>query len=216
MEFAQPGDPLVTTSGKKVLANDGKDIDLSPHIPVARTIKSKIQRSVKDLPSDGQSQSVLNAVLLYHLLGVSKNEIAYTLGASITDVESIFKLPAFQETYEMLHTSIIDASSGSIHARLQRYATAAVDNLFELANAKPRKVKYIDDDGNEQVKDEYDVPPVVIMKSNDSILDRASIVGEQEFRQRNDEVGGGLEIVIHSGDENKTDIKVSLNGNRQR
>ena len=148
MQFAQPGDPLVTSSGKKVLAEDGKGIDLSPNIPVARNIRSKIQRSVRDLPTDGQTQTVLNAVLLYHLLGVSRNEIAYTLGASNDAIDEIFKLPAFQDTFELLHGSMIAANSGSIHARLQRYATEAVDNLFELASAKPREVAYTDDDGN--------------------------------------------------------------------
>lgn len=216
MEFAQPGDPLVTESGKKILAEDNKAINLAASVPNIRTFRSKIQRSVKDLPAQAQTQSVVNAVLVYHMAGVSRNEIAYTLGATIADIDAIFGLPAFQETFELLHDAMIAANSNSLKARLQKYANHAVDNLFELASAKPREVTYTDDAGELQVKKEYDVPPVVIMKSNDSILDRASIVGDQEFHNRETDTSGGLEIVISSGDENKTDVKVSINGNRQR
>lgn len=214
MEFAQPGDPIVTERGTLVEAEGRREPDYSINTPIARFITTKNPRSLKDLGTDAQTQTVVNAVLMYHLIGVSRNEIAHVLSTSGQEIDRIMKLPAFQETFEALFKELLSASSNSIQARIQSYAGQALDNLMDLANAKPVITKEKDAMGNVVERREFDVAPMVILKANDSLLDRAGLNADNLYGKDQQEEAHQLEIEITTADSNKTNVKINTGSKR--
>lgn len=209
MELARPGDPLVGDRGDLIEAEGRKEPDYAIDVPIARFVQSKTPRSLRDLGTDGQTQTVINAVLMYRMIGVSRNEVANILGTSILEIEQIEKMPAFQETFEHLFKELLSVSSNSLQARIRSYAGRAVDNLMMLADAKPVEIKEKDELGNEITRREYDVPPMVILKANDSLLDRAGLSADNLYGHDDSDAGQQLEIEITSGDSNKTNVKIN-------
>jgi hypothetical protein len=124
-------------------------------------------------------------------------------------VDNIIKLPAFQETFEIMFKELLSASSNSIQARIQSYAGRALDNLMHLADAKPIITKEEDDDGNIVERREYDVAPMVILKANDSLLDRAGLNADNLYGKDNQSEAHQLEIEITTQDSNKTNVKIN-------
>jgi len=209
MELAKPGDPLVTERGNLVEPEGRKEPDYSINVPIARTLNIKTPRSIRELGTDAQTQTVVNAVLMYKLLGVSRNEIAHVLGTSLSEVDNIERLPAFQETFEVIFKELLAASSHSIQARIASYAGRALDNLMHLADARPHAKEEIDDEGNSIMRREYDVAPMVILKANDSLLDRAGLNADNLYGRDNESEAQQLEIEITTADSNKTSVKIN-------
>lgn len=210
MHLAQPGDPLVEADGSLTAARGQLEPSYSREIPIARTIQTKVPLSVREMGTDAQTQTVVNAVLMYHLIGVGTNEIAYVMNTSPTEIEKVKVLPAFQDTFERLFKNIINTNQNSLQARIQAMAGKALGNLMDLADAKPVAIVGVDEDGNKYTKQHYDVPPVVIQRANDSILDRAGLSGELLFGQKDDSSGQELEIEITTAEDNKTNVKVNV------
>lgn len=214
MEFAKPGDPLVTEHGALVEAEGRKEPDYAISVPIARLLGTKNPRSIKDMGTDPQTQTVINAVLMYQLIGVSRNEIAYVLSTEGKEIDRIMRLPAYQETFEMLFKELLSASSNSIQARIQSYAGRALDNLMDLADAKPVITKEKDAMGNVVERREYDVAPMVILKANDSLLDRAGLNADNLYGKDQQDETHQLEIEITTADSNKTNVKINTGGKR--
>lgn len=210
MQLPPPNDPLVTPFGRVVEARGTLEPEYTREVPIARNIRPKSVRSVREMGSDGQTQTVVNAVLLYHLVGVGDNEIAHVMGTNREQIDTIKALPAFQETFAMLFDELIGVNSQSIQARIAAMAGRALNNLMDLANEKPEDVVKEDADGNKYTAREYFVPPMVILKANDSILDRAGLGADALFGKETDAGSQQLEIEITSASDNKTDIRVNV------
>lgn len=205
MRFAPHGDPMITNDGK-MLAPEGsspKDFDLT--VPLANKYQPKTRRAARDLPADAQTQTVLNSVLLYKLLGVSDNEVSVLLNCEIDDVTHIKGLPAFQETFELLFHEILSVNSTSLQSRLASYANRAVENVMELADSEPEK--RTDRDGNTTTY--YPVPPIVKLKANQDILDRSGLSPDVLFGRANDE-GNSLQIEILTEQDNRTQVNINM------
>lgn len=214
MMLAKPGDPLVDATGKIVEARGRAEPDYSLTVPDATKLRTRHARSVRELGTDPQTQTIVNAVLGYKLLGISSNEIAHHLGTTPLDVEKVMQLAAYQDTFAMIFNELIAASSNSLQARLSAYAGKALTNVMDLADTKPIKVTRKDDAGNEYEKDEYTVPPIVIYKANENLLDRAGLAAEHLFGRAAQSETPQLEIEITSADDNKTDVKVNIKTGR--
>jgi hypothetical protein len=215
MKFAPPGDPLVTNKGTLVEAEGRVEPKYARTVPLVSEAGPKTLRSMKELGVDPQTQTIVNAVLTYQLIGITTNEIAYHLGTTPEEVDKIKALPSYNDTWRMMFQTIISASSNSLQARLAAYAPKALENVMDLADAKPIRITSEDSAGNKYEHDHYDVPPIVIMKANDSILDRAGLSGELLFGEANEDSNSQLEIEIVSSGDNKTNVKVNMNGNRK-
>lgn len=214
MQLPPPGDPIVTRNGKVVEPRGVIEPDYSLEVPIAKNIRPKNVRSVREMGTDAQTQTIVNAVLLYQLVGISTNETAFILGTTGDEIEQIKSLPAYQETFEMLFYELLSTSSSSIQARIASYAGKALDNLMNLANEAPRIEKITDDEGNIIEKKVWDTPAMVVMKSNDSILDRAGLNAEQLFGHGKEEAGQQLEIEVTSATDNKTNVRINLGKGR--
>lgn len=214
MQLAKPGDPLVAEDGRIIESSRRVEPDYSISVPIAKNLVSKSPRSVREMSTDGQTQTVVNAVLVYHILGVSKNEMAHLLGTSGKEIDAIMQLNAFQETYEMLFHEFISTNSSSIQSRIAAYAGRAFDNLMDLADSKPKDFVLKDDAGNLVTTQRYDVNPMVIMKSNEGILDRAGLSEETLYGKQAQSSAPQLEIVISSAEDVKTDVKITTKGGR--
>jgi hypothetical protein len=208
--FPKPGDPLIHGTHTLIPAEGRKPPDFSLTTPVANEYQPRIRRSGKEFPADAQTQTVLNAVLMYSLLGMSKNEIAMILNVSIPEVEGLQSMSAYQETFEMLFKELLTVNSSSLQARIASYAARAVDNVFEIADAKPADRTLYDEDGNEVIeKGSHPVPPIVVLKANQDILDRSGLSEEALFGKNSGDDGNSLQIVITSEQDNKTDITIN-------
>ncbi len=199
MKFAPPGDPLVTNKGTIVEAEGRVEPKYARTVPLVADVGPKSLRSMKELGVDPQTQTIVNAVLTYQLLGITTNEIAYHLGTDPDEIEKIKSLPAYNDTWRMMFQTIISASSNSLQARLAAYAPKALENVMDLADAKPIRVTSEDAAGNQY----------------ESILDRAGLSGELLFGEANEDSNSQLEIEIVSSGDNKTNVKVNMNGNRK-
>lgn len=210
MHLPMPGDPLVDTDGQ-LLAPEGQLVPAyTMDVPLAKRLRTKIVRSLRELGTDSQTQTVVNAILVYHLVGIGRNEIAHLLNINRLDVDKVFELQAFQDTFEMLFKELISANSSSILARIQSFAGRALSNQMDLADSKPINITKIDDAGNEYTHKHYSVPPKVINDANNSILDRAGLHPDHLFAKNIQESAPDLEIVISDGDSNKSDIKINI------
>lgn len=205
-ELAQPGDPLITQRGEIVRAERDRAGVLGP--PDIRTIVPTKQRAMRDFFADAQTQSVVNVVMVYSLLGMSENEIAHTINTDIQQIQQLKRLPAYQETFAALFTEFIRANSSSLQARLQSYANNAIENMMDLADYKP----LLDEDGNPTG---YVVPPIVKQKANADILDRAGLSPDVLFNQGKESEDTSLQVVVTTSKDNRSDIKVDLNVKRR-
>lgn len=210
MRLPPPGDPLVTTDGKMLEPKARVEPDYTLTVPTARDLVPRKHRSVREMGVDGQTQTVVNAVLVYKLLGVSPNEVAHILGTSPLEIDRIMDLPAFQETFEMMFNEILSVNSSSLQARIGRYAGQAFENLMELANAKPIEIVKEDAEGNKYKGQQFDVSPLVILKANESVLDRSGLSAEHLFGKGAQSETPQLEIEITSASENKADLGIKI------
>lgn len=197
----------------KMLAPEGRAAhDFAITVPDAKTYVPKTRRSGRELPAEPQTQTVTNAVLVYKLLGMSNNEMAHVLGTAIKDIEHIVALPAFQETFELLFNEILSANSNSLQARISSYANRAVENVMELADYKPATEVVMDEETGEEVHKvgDYKVPPIVVLKANQDILDRSGLNPDTLFGRSNQDNGNTLQIEVISEADNKTQVNIKM------
>lgn len=210
MKFAPPGDPLVVGMNKLLVA-DGQQTDFSLKVPAAKNYQPKIRRSGREFPAERQTQTVINSVIVYKLLGMSENEMAVVLGAKISDIEHIQNLPAFQETFELMFSEILSVNSQSLQARLATYANRAVENVMELADYKPTPTTIVDEDGIETTKEgDWKVPAIVVLKANQDVLDRSGLSPDTLFGKSGDDGANTLQIEVISEQDNRTQVNIKM------
>lgn len=205
-----PGDPLVTHDGRVIEAEGRPERDFSLTIPNARTLVTSKARSLREVGSDAQTQSVVNAVLVYKLMGVSPNEIAHVMNTTPIEIHRVMELDLFQETFEMVFKELLSVNSNSLQARMGRYAGKAFENLMNLADAKPVTKKIKDDAGDLIVVEHHSVNPMVVLKANESVLDRSGLSAEHLFGKNAQSDAPQLEIEITSASDNKPDLNFKV------
>lgn len=205
MALAKPGDPYVSHKGEIIKAEKTKtnvrefaDTTVIT-VPLAKNFQSKARRSIKELFADAHTQTVLNSVLMYSMLGLTPNEIAQVLNASPTEVQHIIDLPAYQETFEAMFREIISANSQSLQARISAYAANAVANVMDIAGAEIGE----------------DVPAIVKLKANQDILDRSGLASDTLFgKNAQDDSQNSLRIEIVEAQDSKTNININVRGRK--
>lgn len=206
MPLAPPGDPYIDIRGnvvqpkKTVGSVRPMKLATSTSVPIASAYQSTVRRSIKELFAEPQTQSVINAVLMYSLLGMTSNEIAHLLDTSVVDVQHIVDLPAYQETFEALFREIISANSNSLQARISAYAANAVENVMELADVS---------------NDDEHVPAIVKLKANQDILDRSGLSTDALFgKGSQDDSSNTLQIQIVEAADSHTNININVGKKR--
>lgn len=124
MPLARPGDPYVTDKGG-VLMPTGRPIDafggndMVLGAPVAKKLTPSKQRTIKDLPIDEKTQTAINAVLVYVMLGLTDNEISHITHIPFEDIARLKNLDAYQETYDILFHEFIGHNNNSLPSDLR-------------------------------------------------------------------------------------------------
>lgn len=206
MALAQPGDPYIDNKGNVVQPRTTKT-DVRPmrlatntSVPIASAYQAHTRRSIKELFAEPQTQSVINAVLMYTLLGMTPNEISHLLDTSVVDVQHIIALPAYQETFEALFREMISANSNSLQARISAYAANAVENVMDLASVE---------------NDDEHVPAIVKLKANQDILDRSGLSTDALFgKGSQDDANNTLQIQIVEAADSHTNIVINTGKKR--
>ena len=196
MGLPEPGDPHFL--GIKHMAEpSGQEPADKPvaTIPIAKKYVSKnLHMSLKELPAEPQTQAIINAVLVFHMMGLSNNEIAIGLNITIPQVMNIKEMTAYQETFELLHSEFISSNSSSLQSRIASYAAQAVENVMTIAN--------------ESIAG--DIPPIVILKANQDILDRSGLSSDALFGKNSQADDMSLKIVIENTGAEKDKITVNF------
>lgn len=191
--LAKPGDPLCTPRGEvKLPEKEPEKIeDLSLAAPVLRRMQINSKRNPNELPSsDLSTQTAINVILVYHLLGLTPNEIANIIRIDLTTVQNIQMGSDYQMTFELLFNEIINANSNSLQATLGRHAHSAIQQLVYLhKNAESEMVQ---------------------MKASQDIADRAGLSAETLYGKQSSGEEDTLKIVISDGDD-KDKTKISIN-----
>lgn len=192
--LAKPGDPYCTPRGEVKVPEKQVDKfeELSLSAPIVRSMQINTKRNPNELPSnDLNTQTAINAILMYHLLGLTQNEIAHILRLDLTTIQNIMMGSDFQMTFEMLFNEIISTNSTSLQATLARHAHSAINQLVHLhKNAESEMVQ---------------------LKASQDIADRAGLSTDTLYGKN----GGGeedtLKIVIQDADDQpKTNISINL------
>lgn len=197
MPLARPGDPYVTDKGQ-VLLPGNNPMDALPRAdstlgaPVARSIVSKQRRTVKDLPAvEPTTQTAINAVLVYKLLGMTDNEISFITHIPIGDISRLCHLDAYQETFEILFHEMISVNSTSLQSKIASFASDALDNVMDIAKTSKHDLAKL--------------------KANQDILDRSGLHPETLFGKNKSEDGfDSLKIVIQDGEDERTKVNIDL------
>jgi hypothetical protein len=204
MALAEPGDPFVTGLGDKIIT-PVRDSDEAPDkitatVPVAKNYISKnLRMSLKEMPAEMQTQAIVNAVLVFHLMGLSNNEIALALNVSMQQISAIKEMTAYQETFELLFSEFIASNSQSLQSRIASFAARSVENIMELADAKA---------GDENV------PAIVILKANQDVLDRSGLSADALFGKNTASDDMNLKIVIEDNDGVRDKVTVDFSKRR--
>jgi len=200
MPLARPGDPYVTDKGDVVLPDKMLQGDVLPRAMTlgpspAKSHLSKQRRSIKDLPADPKLQTAINAVIVYHLLGMTDNEISSVTSIPLEDVLRVKNDIAYQETYEVLFHEFVSVNSNSLQSKIAAYAGDALDNVIKIAeNSKHDLAK---------------------LKANQDLLDRAGLHPETLFgKNKQDDGFDALKIVITDGRDDEP-TKVDINVTRK-
>lgn len=201
MPLARAGDPYVTDKGQVLLPGPSPE-DALPRAdsvlgaPIARNLISTERRTVKELPADVRTQTVINAVMVYQLLGMTDNEISHITGVSISDIVKIKHLNEYQETFDILFHQFISVNSNSLQSKIASFAGEALDHVMVIA----RESKH----------------DLAKLKANQDILDRAGLHPETLFGKNKQEDGfESLKIVIQDGAD-KEGMSVDINLDRKR
>lgn len=190
-DLPDPGDPLVTTSGKIIKPIDlgGEDV-LEPSELRRTVLPFKHYRPAKDLnvnkipEADPEEQSLVALVVAYRLMGMSDSDMADYLNVSIADIETITAKSSVQKTFEMIVQGVIDANSVLIQGRIANHADSASKVVVELMEGK-------------------EIRPDVRLKAAQDVLDRAGTNADQFFKEADDRSGQSDSIIIETyvGDE---------------
>ena len=201
MDLARPGDPYITPRGEMVVKSEEEVDNITKEdrfVPVLRKMAIRNKRSVSDLPaSDRNQQTAINAILVYHLLGLTYIEIAEVLKFPPDTVQNILHGSECQSTFEEIFNELLSTHSGSLRARIAAFATEGVDNMIELARTAKKEI--------------------VRHKANEDLLNRAGLNAEQLYGSSGSDDGDALRIVIESGnDSGPTKVEVDLSKVRKR
>jgi len=186
MPLAKKGDPYVTREGQVIIKTDAipdvNSTSIGP--PIAKRITPDHQRSIKELPTDPKTQTALNVVLVYHLMGLTDNEISILVGIDIEQIQYLKDMPAYQETFEILFSQFISTNSSSLQAKIAAFAPAALESMLDLAV----KAK------NENAR----------MKAAADVMDRSGLHYETLYgRNKDDSSFESLKIVFEDGEDTK-------------
>ena len=154
------------------------------------------KRNPNELPStDLSTQTAINAILMYHLLGLTQNEIAHILRIELNTIQNIMLGSEFQQTFEYLFNELINVNSSSLQATLGMHARSAIDQLVHLH-------KYAESE-------------MVQLKASQDIADRAGLSAETLYGKQGGESEDTLRIVIQDGDDTpKANISIDIKHKR--
>jgi len=199
--LAKPGDPYVGPRGEVKV--DENKTPASQHgettllVPLARNMKISSRRNMNEMPSsDTGTQTAINAILMYHLLGLTQNETAHMLHLDVIVVQNIMMGSDFQTTFEMLFNEIINVNSNSLQATISKYAHSAVDQIAHLhKNAKTELVQ---------------------LKASQDLADRAGLNHETLYGKSADMEDQGFKVVILEEEDHrgKTSISIDVRGKK--
>lgn len=201
MPLARPGDPYVSAKGQVLLPN-GNPEDALPRAdsvlgaPIARNVVSTERRTINELPTEPKTQTVINVILVYQLLGMTDNEISHMVHVPIEDIKKIKHLNEYQETFDILFHQFISVNSNSLQSKIASFASDALENVMKLANDS-----------------EHDL---VKLKANTDLLDRSGLHHETLFgKNAKEDTFESLKIVIQDGnDDERMKVDISLDGKR--
>jgi hypothetical protein len=195
MTLAKPNDPYITDKGEVITTNGLMDAisdgDVSLGAPAARKLVSTQRRTIKDLPSDPKSQTAINAVLVFQMLGMTDNEISHITHISHDDLVRLKHLPAYQETFDILFHEMININSHSLQAKIASFAGDALANVMKIATESKQDMARL--------------------KANTDMLDRAGLHPETLFgKNKQDDGFDSLKIVIQNGEDKTHQVDIDI------
>lgn len=197
--LAQPDEPYVTARGKIVLKNEQQEKaikDKDRFVPVIRRMNINNKRNLNDMPcSDPSTQMAINVIMMYHLLGLTPNEISHVTKVPLDQVQDIQWGVDYQNTFELIFAELISVNTNSVKAKIAAFSSEAVDNIITLAN--------------EADKD------IVKLKANQDILDRAGFAAEQLYESSSADDSDVLKIVMENDTGTKTSVEINLKGSKK-
>lgn len=192
--LAQPEDPLITSDGEvfepDACPSSGEIAVIEAKSTLnAKEFEASIRRGLSELPAPVQTQSGINAIVVYSILGLGNREIAEALNIDAATVIELKQLSAYSETFEMILGELINANATLLQGRIAAHTQVAFGQVVNLATRGKK----------EEVR----------LRASTDILDRAGVRPQDNvMRTKND--ANELRIVITKQEDVK-DVGVTVN-----
>lgn len=201
--LANPGDPYVHADGHVTRKEGKREVIVDDYtVGAPRVAKMLISssRNLSDMPAnDPTAQKAINVILVYHLLGLTVNEISHTLGIDMDSIHEIMDMDAFQETFEAMFQEIISLNSNSMQAKIARASQSALQQVINLSA--------------EADKD------IVKLKASQDILDRSGLAADHLHGKSSDLEDVGFKIIVEDAanapDASKLNIDINIGKKRR-
>lgn len=198
--LAKPGDPYVTVKGEvRTAENEPENVkpSVTMQTPIARSMKIGSVRSVNELPcSDTSTQTAINAIMMYHLMGLTQNEIAFLLKLDVVVVQNLMYGSEFQDTFEIVFNEMISVNSNSLQATIGKLAHSAINQIAEL-----------------HVKSKNDM---VRLKASQDLADRAGLDPEVLYEKKSNSNDEGFKVVVVEENDGGHKTSISIDVGKKR
>ena len=187
LEFAEPGDPLVTRAGD-VIEEDKEGVfrkvpEGSEEFNPAY-YRPEEQKVLSDLPASPQSMNAIAVVLFYTLSGISDTEIAESIGIDIGQIRTIRMSGAYADAFGAVNNELIKANSVTIANRVANYSLDALDVVADIA--------------------------FFGKKENNKLRAAVDLLNRNEKREEKRDPMNELKITITKGNTEDTSIRIDL------
>lgn len=139
--LAREGDPLVLPNGTVLLPDDERDVPKSVEQVLddahatfsAKTFKATGRRAVRDLPAAPGLVTIVGAVFMYTVLGVTDREICSALNITKEQLTTTRDHPAYSECFSIVVGEFINANSDLLVSRLAAHSHSALSKVVHLS-----------------------------------------------------------------------------------
>lgn len=117
-------------------------IEIPTHQEAVREL-TRVRKRVHDLPEPPEKMNAISLVAMYHLFGLSDNDIAYVTGLTEQQVGNIRVLEAFGEIIEAATQNLLAEDTDKVRDLIAANATGAVRTLVDALQSQDEKVSLV-------------------------------------------------------------------------
>jgi hypothetical protein len=101
----------------------------------ASRLVTRVRLSIADLPAPPEQMNAISVVIMYTIMGLSEIDISIVAGMTVSQIEHIKMLSAFEEAYGICVSSVMERDTQEVNDLLQRASKGAARRIAEMVNS---------------------------------------------------------------------------------